>query len=139
MVTPKDRQTFYDSTGYMGTDLEITYWIEKQGDAIQKAIAEQSTGMKYDNGKLLYSLIPPIATKALAEVLTFGANKYAPNSWQTVPDAERRYLDASMRHLEAYRSGKPIDTESKLPHLWHLLCNVAFLVHFENERLNKGN
>jgi hypothetical protein len=95
--------------------------------------------MKYDNGKLLYSLIPPIATKALAEVLTFGADKYAPNSWQTVPDAERRYLDASMRHLEAYRSGEPIDTESKLPHLWHLLCNVAFLVHFENERLNKGN
>lgn len=37
-------------------------------------------GAKFDRGKLQYSLIPPIATASLAEVLTFGATKYAPNS-----------------------------------------------------------
>ena len=92
-------------------------------------------GPKYDEGKLQYSLIPPIATKALAEVLTFGASKYAPNSWQKVPDAERRYLDALIRHLEAYRSGEEFDPESNLSHLSHLLCNASFLLHFQHERL----
>lgn len=93
-------------------------------------------GPKYDEGKLQYSLIPPIATKALAEVLTFGANKYAPNSWQNVPDAERRYLDALMRHLEAYRTGEETDPESGLSHLSHLLCNTSFLLHFQNKRIH---
>lgn len=91
-------------------------------------------GPKYDGGKLQYSLIPPVATAALAEVLTFGAQKYAPNSWQTVEDGERRYLDALMRHLEAYRDGEEIDPESGLSHLKHLICNTAFLLHFEAER-----
>ena len=35
-------------------------------------------GMKFDTGKLQYSLIPTSATHALAEVLTYGANKYTP-------------------------------------------------------------
>ena len=84
-------------------------------------------GLKYDDGKLQYSLIPPETLKALAEVLTFGASKYAPNSWQTVSEGERRYLDALFRHLEAYRSGEPIDPESGFPHMSHVLCNAAFL------------
>lgn len=96
-------------------------------------------GPKYDDGKLQYSLIPPVATKALAEVLTFGAKKYLPNSWQKVPDAERRYLDALMRHLDAYRSGEEFDPESNLSHLSHLLCNASFLLHFQNERLKNGS
>lgn len=89
-------------------------------------------GMKFDAGKLRYSLIPPVATKALAEVLTFGAEKYAPNSWQTVPNGRERYLDALLRHVEAYRSGELNDPESNLPHLSHAMCNCAFLLHFDS-------
>ena len=86
---------------------------------------------KYDDGKLRYSLIPTSTTKALAEVLTFGANKYQPNGWRLIANAEERYLDAAMRHLEAYRSGEKLDSESGLSHLSHLLTNIAFLIHFE--------
>lgn len=84
-------------------------------------------GMKFDTGKLQYHLIPPETLKALAEVLTFGAQKYAPNNWQLVEDGETRYLDALMRHLEAYRSGELIDNDSMCPHLSHVLTNAAFL------------
>ena len=97
-------------------------------------IVEKPGGLKYDDGKLQYGLIPPIATKSLAQVLTFGAAKYAPNSWQTVQDGERRYLDALYRHLEAYRSGESTDSESGLSHLAHVITNVAFLLHFEQEK-----
>jgi len=131
-----------DATGYMGSDSEIANWLvfaDTTSTSVNPISVDTtaSTGMKYDSGKLHYSLIPTQATKALAEVLTFGAAKYAPNSWQTVPDGERRYLDAAMRHLEAYRSGETIDYESGLTHLSHLLCNAAFLVYFENDRLLK--
>ena len=100
---------------------------------------EKPGGLKYDDGKLQYGLIPPIATKSLAQVLTFGAAKYAPNSWQTVQDGERRYLDALYRHLEAYRSGESTDSESGLSHLAHAITNVAFLLHFEQEKATNAS
>ena len=91
-------------------------------------------GPKYDEGKLRYSLIPPIILKGLAEVLTFGAEKYAPNSWQTVENGDVRYLDALYRHLEAFRGGETFDKESQLHHLKHAACNIAFLLHFEERK-----
>lgn len=93
-------------------------------------------GMKFDNGKLLYSLIPPETLKALAEVLTFGAQKYAPNNWTLVENGETRYLDALFRHLEAFRSGETHDPDSKLHHLSHVLTNVAFL-HYLHTKESK--
>jgi hypothetical protein len=96
-------------------------------------------GPKYDQGKLRYDLIPPIATKALAEVLTYGADKYAPNSWQLVPHAEQRYTAALMRHFEAFRAGEELDPETNLSHLSHCLANISFLLHFQQERLNASN
>ena len=94
-------------------------------------------GMKFDDNKLLYSLIPPSATKALAEVLTYGAKKYAPNNWQLVENGETRYLDALLRHLEAFRSGETHDPESGLHHLAHVLTNVAFLHHLTTKDSNE--
>ena len=93
-------------------------------------------GMKFDTGKLLYSLIPPETLKALAEVLTFGAQKYAPGNWAKVDNGEDRYLNALFRHLEAYRAREDFDSESKLSHLAHCMCNIAFLHHFQQKRLS---
>lgn len=83
---------------------------------------------KFDAGKLRYDLIPPKAIKALAEVLTYGANKYADNSWKQVKPFNDRYYAALMRHLMAWREGELKDSESGLPHLAHALCNVMFLL-----------
>lgn len=89
-----------------------------------------TTGMKFDTGKLMYSLIPVETTQALAEVLSFGASKYAIDGWKHVPDAKRRYMDALIRHLEAFRSGELYDQESGLSHLSHVLANASFLHYF---------
>jgi hypothetical protein len=85
-------------------------------------------GKKHDDSKLRYDLIPPVALKALAEVLTHGAEKYGPNNWQALDNFEARYTAALMRHLEAWRSGEKLDKDSGLPHLAHLLCNAVFLL-----------
>ena len=87
-------------------------------------------GVKLDGGKLLMSLMPHEALTGLAEVMTFGANKYTPNGWKTVPNAMARYEDAMLRHYYAYKSGEELDPESGLSHLKHMLTNAAFLVYF---------
>lgn len=94
-------------------------------------------GMKFDDNKLLYSLIPPESLKALAEVLTFGAQKYAPGNWAKVNNGEDRYLNALFRHIEAYRAGEDFDSESNLSHLAHCMCNIVFLHHFQQKRISQ--
>lgn len=95
--------------------------------------------MKFDTGKLRYSLIPPEMTKALAEVLTYGAKKYKPNNWKSVDDPSR-YIDALYRHLEAFRSGETNDPESGLHHLSHAMTNVGFLLWIDlNKKLSINN
>jgi len=73
------------------------------------------------------------------EVLQFGAKKYTPNSWQTVEDAEKRYWSAFVRHnacRDGYMYDELADEESDLPHSWHALCNLMFLLWFEINREN---
>lgn len=95
-------------------------WIEK-GQPV-------NTGRKDDNDKPMMDLIPPKAELALAQVLTFGAQKYGAWNWSQVDDLERRYLAAAMRHINAYRAGEVMDQESGLPHLAHAMCCLAFLI-----------
>lgn len=90
-------------------------------------------GLKYDDGKLLVTLVQPEFVEGVAEVLTFGAKKYEPNSWQTVEDGRRRYEDALYRHWLAYLKGEEVDVESGLSHLKHIACNTMFLLHLNKE------
>lgn len=87
--------------------------------------------LKYNAGKTRLDLLPPKAIVALGEVLTYGAYKYADNSWQEVEP--HRYEAALLRHLMAYKMGEKLDVESGLSHLAHVLCNAAFLVALEAE------
>lgn len=89
--------------------------------------------MKWDMYKLKYSLIPPSAMKALAQVLTYGARKYKPNNWREVDDISV-YWDALYRHLEAYRAGDKVDDESGFSHLAHAITNLAFLIELEGDK-----
>lgn len=91
-------------------------------------------GMKYDDGKPRMALLfdgCPRALEAVAQVLTFGAQKYAAHSWQTVPEGEERYKSALLRHLTAVGKGEEIDSESNLHHLAHAACNALFILELE--------
>jgi hypothetical protein len=88
-------------------------------------------GRKNDAGKLRYDLIPPEALEALADILTYGAQKYSPGGWKEVPDAKDRYYAALMRHLQSWRMGEQDDPESGRPHLHHALACITFLVCLE--------
>lgn len=87
---------------------------------------------KLDNGKLMLELIPPECYISLGKILTYGANKYGPNCWQSVEP--KRYVGALLRHLTAYLiDPTSVDEESGLLHIDHLLCNAMFLSYLVNK------
>lgn len=88
--------------------------------------------VKADAGKPRLTLVPQEILWAIAKVREYGCEKYGdPENWKKV-DAQR-YRDAMFRHFMAYLAGyHSKDPESGLPHLWHLACNVAFLVEMED-------
>ena len=93
-------------------------------------------GLKFDQGKPRYDLIPPEIEEAIAKVLTFGAIKYGDRNWELGMDWGRVY-GALRRHMAAWWSGANTDPETGMSHLWHSACCIAFLVAFEAR--GKGN
>ena len=95
-------------------------------------------GVKLDKGKNRMSLVFNGFSHALwqvAEVGTFGANKYTDNGWQSVENPQERYTNALLRHLFKFYNGEQIDEESGLSHLAHLAWNaLAILELNKNER-----
>ena len=91
--------------------------------------AAPAGALRYDGDKPKMGLISPIAMKGLADVLTFGAKKYASHNWRKGMDWSRSY-DSLLRHLAAWLGGEDHDPESKLPHIDHIACNVMFLQEY---------
>lgn len=99
-----------------------------------KAAGAASDG-KADNGKTMMGLLMVQfgdLNKQVADVLTFGAEKYFKppyhDSWKDVPDGKIRYTDGMLRHFHAYFvEGEKVDPESGKSHLAHLMCNVHFI------------
>jgi len=88
------------------------------------------SGVKHDQGKLRMDLIPKELLDGVAEVLTFGAEKYSEHNWREGLDWSRCY-GAMMRHMTAWWDGERNDQESGLSHLAHAGCCLAFLMTFE--------
>lgn len=91
-----------------------------------------SNEAKADKGKVRPTLVPPSLMLAVAAVREYGCQKYKdPENWRCVE--AQRYRDALYRHWLAYLGGEKCDQESGLPHLWHIACNVAFLIELEDK------
>ena len=88
-------------------------------------------GLKADNGKHRFSLLPKKTLRSVINVLEFSAKKYQPDNWQHVADAKTRYYDAACRHIDAWWHGEQTDPESGEHHLAHATCCLLFLMYFE--------
>lgn len=93
-------------------------------------------GAKMDLGKVQAGVLLDFsrALWKVAEVGTYGANKYTRGGWQEVPDGQQRYLDAMMRHL-CKMPHEPIDEESGLLTLAQVAWNALAILELE---LRKG-
>lgn len=89
-----------------------------------------AVALKHDAGKVPLHLVDPAFLDALAQVLEFGARKYAAWNWAKGTFAWSRLYGALQRHLNAFWEGEELDPETKLPHLWHAACCLMFLVRY---------
>ena len=80
------------------------------------------------------------ALKMVIEIGTYGANKYTDEGWMHVPNGQKRYADAAMRHYLNLKAEGPLDKESGLPHLAHLAWNVLaqLELHVRKEKTKGG-
>lgn len=100
--------------------------------------------VKADAGKLKLCWVPQKILTAIAYVRMYGFSKYGEQAHHWDDATEERYQNAAYRHWLAYlEDPDSVDEESGLPHLWHLACNVSFLVtkrwaaHFKIARVQK--
>ena len=83
-------------------------------------------GLRFNQGKLRYDLLHPIAQDGLVRVLTKGAEKYSPRNWEKGM-AWSNVIASLKRHLAAIEKGEDFDAETGELHIDHLQCNAHFL------------
>ena len=105
--------------------------------ALQAGPPPALSGLKHDGGKPRWSLLMrgcADALQAVVRVLTFGAQKYADDSWQGVQNGQQRYRDALYRHLNAIERGELVDDESGESHWAHVATNALFLYELHKDQ-----
>lgn len=108
----------------------------------------QDEGRKDDANKVRMDLVPPEIIFAIADILTFGAEKYSARNWEKGMTWGRPFA-ALMRHMWAWWGGRgptsksflfgDLDEETKRSHLWHAACCIAFLVTFEERGIGEDD
>tara|TARA_R110000868_G_scaffold384978_1_gene652681 strand:- start:357 stop:824 length:468 start_codon:yes stop_codon:yes gene_type:complete len=105
--------------------------IGTPAEVLHAAPTRLAEGVKHDEGKARYDLIPPELEEAIAMVLSFGAAKYGDaRNWEKGMRWGRPYA-AMRRHMAAWWKGEDRDAESGMPHTWHAASCLAFIVAFE--------
>jgi hypothetical protein len=73
-------------------------------------------------------LIPSYAMEQTAWVHKLGADKYGPYNWRKTGVCASTYVNAILRHLNAWRDGETVDPESGISHLAHVACSCNILL-----------
>ena len=90
---------------------------------------KKEQGIRYNQGKLRYDLLHPVAQEGIVKVLTKGAEKYAPRNWEK--GMSWMSVVASLkRHLAEFEKGIDYDSETGLLHVDHIQCNAHFFFFF---------
>lgn len=95
-------------------------------------------GIKYDEGKLRYDLIPPYPLQEVARVFTIGAEKYEDWNWRKGMNWHR-VLRALMSHVEAWRLGERLDKEDGQHHLASVVWCAMVLMEYEQYEIGTND
>jgi hypothetical protein len=104
----------------------------------QKEQFKKASAVKFDEGKLDWTLLPMDSLEDVVKVLALGAKKYneqgdGPDTWNWTKGSglgKWRLLKSLFRHLTSYMRGEIYDPESGVNHLAHVVCNCLFILHY---------
>lgn len=80
--------------------------------------------LRYNEGKLDWTLLDFPSLVPMVEGMTYGARKYERLNWQKPCDDPKQHLQSAMRHLLAIIGGEEIDPESGVRHSGLIGCNM---------------
>lgn len=84
-----------------------------------------------DGSKLRVELVPPQVIEGIANILTFGAKKYAAHNWMK-GISWMAIIAGVLRHIFAFCRGEEFDPESGQPHIYHAMCGLTFLAWYRH-------
>jgi hypothetical protein len=119
--TPPQETT---AKGALGLDPKAT--VKGSDFDIDKAL-------RYNEGKLQWSLVDFDSLEGLVRVLEAGAKKYSKNNWRKGMPVTQ-VSESLMRHLFAFLGGENVDPESGCRHISHVMCNAMFLEYILREK-----
>lgn len=119
-----------DEGYFIDTTSGALFVYESEIELVASESQPKLGGVKHDEGKPDYSLLPLIATEEVVKVWTFGKKKYAAWNW-TKGFVWSRPLAAAIRHIFSWASGQSKDPETGLSHLAHAICCLTMLLEFE--------
>lgn len=83
-------------------------------------------GIKYDQEKPRYELVPWDMFEQVVHVLTYGSQKYDDDNWMKID--KKRYFSALHRHIKAWYCGERDDSETGMHHMAHAICCALFIM-----------
>lgn len=130
---------YSDPVNYMDDGFYMRSGTPSDNDLVAEfteptATVATDVALKFDSNKPRMDLLSVPALTATAEVLSFGAKKYASHNWRKGFEWSRLY-GAALRHLTSHMNGEDLDPESGLSHLAHASCMIQFLLEHEINKL----
>ena len=89
---------------------------------------------KDDKSKPMIAIVDeyfPDALSGVTAVCEEGMCKYGRGTWKGISNPLERYRNAMRRHQLAKASGEKVDTETGLPHSWHIAWNAMAIAQIE--------
>lgn len=87
---------------------------------------EKEEALRYNEGKLEWSLVDYDALEPMVQQLMFGSKKYSAENWKKGMKISKIF-DSLQRHILAIKRGETHDKESGVHHAGGVLCNAMFL------------
>jgi len=101
--------------------------------------AQKNAGLRYDQGKIRWDLVPPDAMLEIARIYTRGAEKYAPRNWELGMDWGK-CLRALKSHLNKWELGETFDDElTDCRNMAMVAWNAMALLSYEMRKIGKDD
>jgi hypothetical protein len=128
MTNTQAIQEYLETITVTGTISDSKHFVTGTGTTPEEI---GKVAVKFDSGKLDWSLMPLDSVEEILKVLEFGKKKYAAWNWSSNGGFPySRVFNSLLRHLFAWFRGEDNDPETNLSHLAHAGCNILFLIYF---------
>lgn len=89
--------------------------------------------LRYNQGKVNWSLVDFKSLEPMVDVLAYGTKKYSRDNWRIGMPATQ-IIESMLRHTFALLKGERLDNESLCKHIGHIQCNAMFLAYVLEEK-----